>query len=70
MRFVLCYIGDMVIRKGLAAIPAAIIIPETDAIEAGQAFCCSDPYKATGILRDAGDGIITKSIDGSIVLEK
>ena len=70
MGFVLRYVGDMVIGKRLAAIPAAIIIPETDAIEAGQAFRCSDPYKASGILRDAGDGIITKSIDGSIVLEE
>ena len=70
MRFVLCYIGDIIVGKGFAAIPTSIIIPETYTIKAGKSFRCSDPNKTTAILRDAIDGIITKAIDSSIVLEE
>jgi hypothetical protein len=58
------------IGKRSGAVPAAIIIPETDAIEPRQALCCSDPNKATAVLHNTVDIIITKSIYSGIVLEE
>jgi hypothetical protein len=70
MRFVLRDIGDIIIGKRSAVIPAAIIVSEANAIESRKAFCCSDPYETTGVLRYTIDIIIAKSIDSRIVFKE
>ena len=70
MRFVLSDIGDIIIGERSAAIPAAVIVSKANAIESRKAFCCSDPYKTTTVLRYTIDIIIAKSIDSSIILEE
>ena len=70
MRFVFRNVADIIIGKRTAAIAATIIVPETDAVEAGKPFRCTDPNKTAGILGYTIDSIITKAIYGSIVLEE